>query len=147
MTEDNRISAKSRDNFTVIPNLIDEMDLSVHAFRLYCHIRRRAGDSGSCFESTENLAKYCNMSTGKVSEAKKELVKAHLIFIKECQRLRGGIAVRYHDITVVDVWHANWAYYSYPEGSSELRRAIVNDKNERARIPQMIHIENSHGVV
>jgi hypothetical protein len=69
---------------TEIPNLIDDMNLSVYAFRLYVHLKRVAGASneGACWQSTRTLATHCGMSASKVSESKQELVDAGLIEIE-----------------------------------------------------------------
>lgn len=91
---------------TEIPNLIDEMDLSVYAFRLYVRLKRVAGDSGRCFYSTRQLAEQCRMSVGAVSKAKQELIAADLIRIE-----RDGEWER-DNITIVDLWPANFAYFA-----------------------------------
>lgn len=93
--------------FSMIPNLIDEMGLSPYAVRLYLRIKRRASDTGACFESTGNLAAGCGMSTGAVSKAKKELAKAGLIRIEK----RKGPHGPYDNITIVDIWKQNIEYF------------------------------------
>lgn len=92
--------------FSMIPHIIDDLGLSVYAYRLYGRILRRAGvlENGICFESTENLAAACKMSTGMVSKAKKELVKEGLITIeKRKQSSDGGYGYIQHYITVCPV--------------------------------------------
>ena len=103
----NQIKSAERKYWIQLPNLIDDMELSVYAFRLYLHLKRRAGDSGECFESSRNMAKHCNMSEGSISNAKRELVKAGLIYIKTRSKPGG----EYHVITIRDVWHKNMATY------------------------------------
>jgi DNA-binding MarR family transcriptional regulator len=71
--------ASPRTNFTMVPNIVDDMMLSPHAFRLYIHFRRVAGENRLCYQSVKTLAMICKMSTGMVSQAKKELVEAGLI--------------------------------------------------------------------
>lgn len=94
--------------YSQIPNLIDEMELTPHAVRLYLRIKRRAADYGACWENTGNLANGCHMSAGMVSKAKKELVKAGLIKIERV-RCKNG---RYDNITVNDIWPQNMVYFS-----------------------------------
>lgn len=94
--------------FSMIPNIIDEMELSPYAVRLYLRIKRRASDTGACFENTGNLAAGCRMSTGAVSKAKKELKKAGLIRIEK----EGGPHGFYDFITVVDIWKKNIEYFN-----------------------------------
>jgi DNA-binding transcriptional ArsR family regulator len=97
--------------FISIPNIVDEMDLSVHAFRLYVHFKRRAWERGECFESTKTLATACGMSMSTVSEAKKELAEAGLITIRK--ESRGKAGGRESDvIEIVDIWPENFARYA-----------------------------------
>jgi hypothetical protein len=94
-----------------LPNLIDDMGLSVYAFRLYVHLKRVAEDEGSCWQSARTLAEACSMSAGQVSKAKDELEQKQLI-ARHPKILRGGIG---DDITIVDIWPKNFAHYA-PEG-------------------------------
>jgi hypothetical protein len=96
--------------FASIPNLIDDMDLSVYAYRLYGHLKRVIGASGKgvCYKSTRMLAEQCRMSMGKVSEAKRELEEAGLIVV---QRQESSQWKR-DQITLVDVWPRNMAAYA-----------------------------------
>lgn len=96
--------------FTMIPNIVTEMGLSVYAQSLYLRLKRRAGESGECFESTRNLAIGCKMSTAKVTEAKRELEQAGLIRIETAKGEHGGRP--YHIITITNIWEKNLAHYS-----------------------------------
>jgi hypothetical protein len=61
---------------------IDDLKLSPHAFRLYMRIKRVFDETGQCCQrTTSELAEACNMSTGKVSDAKRELIEAGLLSI------------------------------------------------------------------
>lgn len=93
-----------------MPILIDDMDLSVYAFRLYFHLKRVAERSkeGSCWESARTLAVACKMSSGQVSKAKDELEQKKLI-TRHIKMMRGGIG---DDITIVDVWPENFSRYA-----------------------------------
>ena len=95
---------------TEIPNLIDDMDLSVYAFRLYVHLKRVAGASedGACWQSTRTLAKHCGMSVSKVSQSKQELVDAGLIEIDQGGWKRGKADI----ISICDIWPQNFVRYS-----------------------------------
>lgn len=93
--------------FTQLPNVIDDIELSLIAFRLYVHLKRVAGDNGNCYQSSNTLAKACNMSMGAISKAKGELEKAGLIIITEKKdKLKS-----YHDITITDIWGKNTEKY------------------------------------
>lgn len=100
-----QIRDSSRNYYTMIPNIVFDLGLSVHAVRLYCEIKRIAGDSGKSWVNTQNLAQRCNMSTGSVSGAKEELVAAHLISITEQTNPHGG--KKYHVIEIEDIWSIN----------------------------------------
>jgi len=111
------------------PNLIDDLPLSVYAFRLYCHLKRVAGDGGACFQSTKTLAEKCNMSSGSVSNAKAELLGADLITIEEVKRPDGST---YHSITIVDIWARNITAQAEPVHHMNDPRS----PHERARSPR-----------
>lgn len=91
-----------------LPNLIDDMELSIYAFRLYVHLKRVAGSDGACFQSTKTLAKHCGISIGKIVEAKKELADKGLINIEKRDRTKNETDL----ITIYDIWPQNFAFYS-----------------------------------
>lgn len=91
---------------TEIPNLIDEMELSVYAFRLYARLKRVAGDSGQCWESTRTLADACKMSVGQVCKAKQELSDAKLIRLERREHKKTDL------ISIEDVWRHNFARFA-----------------------------------
>lgn len=123
---------------TELPNLVVDSDLSVYAFRLYVHLKRRAGDDGSCWEGTRALADTCRMSMGQVSKAKQELLDKGLIR-KSTRATRGGKA---DDITIVDVWPENFRKYSKDESVH-----TVNTSEEpfttRTPKPESVHHTNA----
>jgi hypothetical protein len=92
-----------RNNFTILPNIIDTMGLSLIAYRLYGHLKRIAGESGECYQSGRTIAKETCMSTGAISKAKDELTKAGLIKV-EVKNTDRNI---FHSITIVDIWDKN----------------------------------------
>ena len=100
-----------RKYFTQIPNMVDDMDLSFYAFRLYFHLKRVAGDEGTCWQSTTTLARACKMSPGKVSAVKDELVKSGLIKIDYVDNPHGGRD--FHHITILDIWTQNTSNFTY----------------------------------
>lgn len=89
------------------PNVIDDMDFSVYAFRLYARIKRVAGDRGYCREGTRELAERCRMSPASVSRAKAELLEAGLITVVT---FKGGDEIR-----VVNIWGRNYETFAPPE--------------------------------
>jgi hypothetical protein len=128
-----------------LPNLVDDMDLSVYAFRLYSHLKRVASDSGMCWQSTETLAQACHMSAGAVSKAKDDLVKAGLIHIEEQQLDRGGRAA--HHIFINDIWLENFIKYSSNRGATSLHELgsssgeLPSSPHEQASSPHEVKKE------
>jgi hypothetical protein len=120
-----------RDYFTSIPHLVDDAKLSPYAYRLYGHLRRVAGETvdGRCWQSTETLAEHCDMSTGSVSKAKKDLEAAGLIAITS--KTKNG--TRYHEISILDVWQDNHDKYARSPGESAL--GATRSLGEGARSP------------
>lgn len=133
---------------TEIPNMVDEMGLSVYAFRLYVRFKRVAGDQGKCFYTTPQLAEQCKMSEGSVSKAKKELVALGLIAID-----RDDKWIR-DNITIVDVWPANFAYFAdinppvvcSPHEQADKNERSKNEPQEAASVHHMnstVHVVNT----
>ena len=100
------------------PNMIDDIGLTLHAFRLYCHLKRVAGDGGLCWQSTETLAKACKMGSGSISRAKQELVDNKLIEITSIKRPQGGRHA--HNITIIDIWASNELKYKKASSLEEV---------------------------
>jgi len=111
--EENHIidAGDSHKYYSQIPHLIDDTQMSVHAFRLYVHIKRVVGKNGKCWQGTRTLAKKCNMSVGMVSQAKEELRSLKLIEIELVRDKKG----EHHEITIVDIWPENMQKYSQSE--------------------------------
>lgn len=101
--------AELRKYRTELPNLIDDSDLSVYAFRLYVHIKRVAGASGgSCHQGTRTLAQICKMSVGQVAKAKKELIAGGFVS-HSTVKTNGGET---DSLTPIDKWQENYDTYS-----------------------------------
>ena len=94
-----------RKYFTIIPNMIDDMDLSPYAFRLYHHYKRVAGDNGLCWQSTKTLSEACKMSIGSIVNAREELKAAGLIEISTQPTSHGGR--EYNIVSIIDMWDEN----------------------------------------
>jgi hypothetical protein len=120
---------------TEIPNLVDDMDLSLQAYRLYGHIKRVAGDTGEFYEGTRKTAAACNMAHGSITPAKRELVANGLIVVmvpgnpKECRPDR---------IRVVDIWTSNLAVY---QARSQYEQ-VENTKHEAPNSAVSVPVQN-----
>lgn len=90
---------------TELPNLYDDMALDPYQFRLLAHYKRVCGaDDGRAFEGTRTTAEHCNMSAGKVSEARTQLAELGLIAVeRDGQRLV---------VTIEDIWAENFQEYA-----------------------------------
>ena len=120
---------------TEIPNMVDDMDdLSVYAYRLYGRLKRVAGDSGVCWQSTDTLATACNMSAGSVVKAKTELVEKGLIDIVKIKNPHGGR--EYHEIRITNIWQDNLAKYSSsPDEVANSSHELASSPDEVASSP------------
>jgi hypothetical protein len=107
-----KIADESSDRryFFITPNMVDDLGLSVYAFRLYSHLKRVAGETGQCWQSARTLAKSCRMSVHAVSSAKRELVEHGLIAI-QCEKTPTG-GRDYHQISITNVWPKNVLRYA-----------------------------------
>jgi len=104
-----------RKYFTQIPNIVDDFGLDPFTFRLYSHLRRVAGETGKCWQSTKTLADHCKMSAGRISKSKQALLDAQLIRLTE----QAGPGGQHHVITIVDVWQANNEFFRSPDEHEE----------------------------
>ena len=119
---------------TEIPNIVDDLGLSPHAYRLYGHMKRVCGanPSGRCYQGTRTLAKHCKMSVGKVSEAKKELIAFKLIAVETFPASEN----KPDQIRILDVWRANFeryaprSEYEHPRSGGEHPRSHGEQKKE-----------------
>jgi len=115
-----------------IPNIIDDMGLDPYTVRLYMHLKRVAGASGECWQSTETIAKHCKMSTGQVSKSKQILKKNGLIIITQVEHEKPGSP--YHLITITDIWLRNFQEFAQgspcePQGSQgETKKELIKNK-------------------
>jgi len=129
-----------RTHYAMLPNLVDDLDLDVYEFRLYCHLRRVAGENGACWQSTQTLAEACQMSAGKVSAAKQGLLEAGLVAISE-SRGPGGVS---HTVTILDIWLRN-AEHAAKRSRGERITESVHVVNANAESVHVVNAERSRG--
>src|SRR4030067_1962918 len=115
--------------------MIDDLGLTPYAFRLYVHLKRVAGDEGTCWQSTNTLAKACQMSSGSISNAKKELCKLGLIIVMTKKNTQGGL--EHHEITIIDIWPRNTTKYvtSSPHEQASSPHEQASSPHEQASSP------------
>jgi predicted transcriptional regulator len=128
---------------TEVPNLIDDMDLSVYAFRLYIHIKRVAGPNGTCYEGTRTLAEKCRMSVGMVSGARQELIEKGLIAQVGERTTRGGTIAEY---SPVDIWQENYESYASVHqvntNAESVQEANTNGQSVHESVHESVHQVN-----
>lgn len=113
---DNLIDQNSdRKYFTMLPNVIDDLDLSVIAFRLYVHYRRVAGENGSAKIGVRALAKKFKVGNAKIIEAKTELEKHGLITVKSFPKSEN----KPDEIRLVNIWRRNLDHFDQPKAVPE----------------------------
>lgn len=91
-----------------LPNTLDDSELSPFAFRLYAHLKRRAGDSGTCFEGVRPMAEVCKMSPSSVVNAKRELLDKGFITITPGDKTTSTPDT----IRIVNIWLDNFQKYT-----------------------------------
>ena len=74
-----------RKYFTMLPNILDDSDLTPHAFRLLVHYYRVCGGYNSCYEGVRVTAKRTPMSVGTVSKCRRDLEKAGWVRLRSEQ--------------------------------------------------------------
>lgn len=72
--------------YTAIADAVQDIGLTVHAFRLYFHIKRMCDRYGYCAETERELSEICKMSFGKIQASKMELERCGLIVITSARR-------------------------------------------------------------
>ena len=110
-------------------NIVDDMGLSPYAFRLYSRLLRVSSIKNVDI-STRSLAKACNMSAGKISAAKTELVEAGLIAI---DKKTSGRGFAYDEINILDIAQRNLDH-CHPEEACSPDELLVSP-HERISSP------------
>jgi hypothetical protein len=105
--------------FFLLPNLADDSDLDVYAFRLLAHYQRVAGLAGACAEPTARTAARCRMSPRRVVQARAELVEAGWITLA----YSGPAGQQVPLVSMLDRMADNIARYSRPAPGSDTEAA------------------------
>jgi hypothetical protein len=85
-----------KSNFTVLPNMYDDANLTVYEFRLLVHYKR----VGNCYEATRTTARKCHVSLGSVVKARQGLAEKG--WIKLSDNELGTVSIE-----LVDRWSAD----------------------------------------
>lgn len=124
-----------RTHFAMIPNLVDDLNLSQKAYRLYGHLKRVAGEKGRCEEGVDAMAKKCRMNKDTLIAAKRELVASKLVTINPSKD-----RTKPDEIVILDVWDLNAEHFSKEERvpnegtrASQTRERDASEKRERKK--------------
>lgn len=113
---------EDRTNFTMIPHIIDDLGLDVYQHRVYCAIKRAAGENGVCTKSILNLSKETKIGATKLRETIASLCEIHPVMnkplIKKKERMSKDEDNDTNLITVVDVWKDNSGFKKQNRGTS-----------------------------
>lgn len=110
--------------YTQVPNMADDQ-LSWKAYRLYMHLRRRAGEEGTCYGSRTGMAEATGLSRRSVGRAITELTEAGYLAEEE----GGGLRVR-------PIWLSNWLRYA-AQTADQLREALGRLRRKWAAMKEM----------
>jgi hypothetical protein len=108
--------------FTQLPNIVFDFPLNPYTFRVYAHIKRVAGESGICWQSTRTIAERCNISAPSVTRAIKELTHVGLIRVTKIPSHHGEYCQ--NQVSIVDIWQANMSYFNLAELGKKEQRNI-----------------------
>ena len=89
-------------NVIFVHSALDDAGLSVHAFRLYCHLARRAGRDGFINSGGKSMAAVCRMKRDTVFRVMRELEERGMLV----RQKRGGETNSY-SLTRASEWRTN----------------------------------------
>jgi hypothetical protein len=115
---------------TEIPNMIFDIGLTPYEVALYGHLKRVCGaeKGGKCWKSVSTLSRETGMSAGRVSEARAELARRGLIYMRQPKGPGTGVTV-----TIVDIWPQNMVRYSAEGNPSQYEGGLHNMKGYPSR--------------
>lgn len=101
---------------TEIPNIVDDMGLDPIQFRVYCKLKRIAGDAGKCWKCLKKLAAECAISERKLRDVLKHLscpfsILGQLPLIKIMARKKQDGSRDSSVISMVNIWKVNGEYF------------------------------------
>jgi hypothetical protein len=123
---------RQREWFTIIPNVVLEMELNPYELALYVLYKRIAGENGVCWASTRTLAKRLDCGVATVARARTVLAERGLIR-REIRAVDSGQPVDH--VVIVDIWSEN-AQKMLADRSREERSKRKRSRGEHQRSTQ-----------
>jgi len=130
-----------RKYYAAIPNIVLTLGLNVYELALYVYLKKVAGESGTCWQSTATIARELSIGSGTVSRTKALLAqpratlggKALITVTTEIQN--GGNPN--HAITITDIWPENMAALSRARAEKSTRSRLEGARSPgEQRVPQ-----------
>jgi len=107
-----------RNYFTIVPNYIVNHS-TPYEQAIYLYMKRRAGETGTCWSSAQEIAKHLSISRNTVSRYREKLVKRGWIKVVGYK----GKTKPTPEYRVVDIWKLNVDHY---KKESSLREQSFN---------------------
>jgi DNA-binding transcriptional MocR family regulator len=110
--------------------MIFDIGLTPYEVALYGHLKRVCGaeNGGKCWKSVSTLSRDTGMSAGRVSEARAELARRGLIYMRQPKGPGTGVTV-----TIVDIWPQNMVRYSAEGNPSQYEGGLHSMKGNPSR--------------
>lgn len=133
--------------YVVTPQLVWALSRNPYDFTLWCVIKMVAGDGGTCWVSTENLAHLAMMSIGQVSKSRKYLLDTGLLIGEKKAAEKRSLHEGWH-IKIPDVWAQNiaWRTAHHPLGTRIEFKKQQMEAIKNARKAERDRKKNLHGV-
>ena len=88
-------------NVIFVHSKLDDASLTPYAFRVYCHIARRANRARSAWPGLGSIAKICEISESTARRAIQELEDLDMLIVQRCA---GGNYTNLYTLTSADQW-------------------------------------------
>lgn len=88
-------------NVLFVHSDLDDAGLSAYAFRVYCHLARRANGRSEAWPGVKSMAKTCGISESTAKRSLKELEERGMLTIK---RIMNGISSNTYTLTRRSKW-------------------------------------------
>ena len=88
-------------NVIFVHSKLDDTGLTPYAFRVYCHIARRANRAKSAWPGIGSIAKICEMSESTARRAIQELEDRDMLMVQRCAGIN---YTNLYTLTSTDQW-------------------------------------------